>query len=131
MRALRRFSVRAQLPPALSPLQALATNLRWTWHGPTQDLFAAVDPEVWRATGGDPVRLLGEVRPQRLTELAADEAFVARVREVSLTRAIGDAHSQLRRLSSDPDADPDTTREVASHLQSLQRALAALRSGVS
>lgn len=81
MRALRRFSVRAQLPPALSPLQELATNLRWTWHGPTQDLFAAVDPEVWRACEGDPVRLLGEVRPQRLAELAADETFVARVRE--------------------------------------------------
>lgn len=81
MKALRRFSVRAQLPAALAPLQELATNLRWTWHGPTQDLFATVDEAAWRATGGDPVRLLGEVRPQRLAELAEDAAFVGRVQE--------------------------------------------------
>ncbi|MCD2189286.1 alpha-glucan family phosphorylase [Actinomycetospora soli] len=83
MRALRRFSVRAQLPSALAPLQDLATNLRWTWHGPTQDLFAAVDETAWRRGGGDPVRLLGEVSPARLAALAEDDAFVARVREVS------------------------------------------------
>ncbi|MEJ2885617.1 alpha-glucan family phosphorylase [Actinomycetospora aeridis] len=81
MKALRRFSVRAQLPAALAPLQELATNLRWTWHGPTQDLFATVDEAAWRSTGGDPVRLLGEVRPQRLAELAEDAAFVGRVQE--------------------------------------------------
>ncbi|GAA4887816.1 alpha-glucan family phosphorylase [Actinomycetospora straminea] len=81
MKALRRFSVRAQLPAALAPLQELATNLRWTWHGPTQDLFAGVDEAAWRATGGDPVRLLGEVRPQRLAELAEDAGFVGRVQE--------------------------------------------------
>jgi glycogen phosphorylase len=81
VKALRRFSVRAQLPAALAPLQELATNLRWTWHGPTQDLFAGVDEAVWRSCGGDPVRLLGEVRPQRLAELAEDSGFVGRVRE--------------------------------------------------
>nr|WP_218891143.1 alpha-glucan family phosphorylase [Actinomycetospora corticicola] len=80
---MRRFSVRAQLPAALAPLQDLATNLRWTWHGPTQDLFAAVDETAWRRGGGDPVRLLGEVSPSRLAALAEDDAFVARVREVS------------------------------------------------
>ena len=48
VRALRRFSVRAQLPAPLAPLQDLATNLRWTWHGPTQDLFASVDETAWR-----------------------------------------------------------------------------------
>jgi glycogen phosphorylase len=83
VRALRRFSVRAQLPAALAPLQDLATNLRWTWHGPTQDLFAAVDETAWRRGGGDPVRLLGEVSPGRLAALAEDDAFVARVREVA------------------------------------------------
>ncbi|MET1072298.1 MAG: DUF3417 domain-containing protein, partial [Umezawaea sp.] len=42
MRALRRFTVRASLPEALASLGTLATNLRWTWHPPTQDLFASV-----------------------------------------------------------------------------------------
>ncbi len=78
MRALRRFTVRAQLPRPLAPLEALATNLRWTWHPPTQDLFAALDPAGWRRVSGDPVRLLGEIPTERLVELAADEDVVAR-----------------------------------------------------
>ncbi len=82
VRALRRFSVRAQLPAPLAPLQDLATNLRWTWHGRTQDLFATVDEVTWRATG-DPVRLLGEVAPSRLAELAEDAGFAGRVAELA------------------------------------------------
>ncbi|MBO0873483.1 MAG: alpha-glucan family phosphorylase [Pseudonocardia sp.] len=80
MRALRRFTVRAQLPEPLAPLQKLAANLRWSWHPPTQDLFAAIDPVAWERAGGDPVRLLGEVSTQRLGELAADAELVERVR---------------------------------------------------
>ncbi|MGH3717764.1 MAG: alpha-glucan family phosphorylase [Pseudonocardiaceae bacterium] len=83
MRALRRFTVRAQLPGALASLETLATNLRWTWHPPTQDLFASLDEGTWAAVNGDPVRLLGEIPTQRLTALAADEAVVARTRELA------------------------------------------------
>ena len=79
VRAIRRFTVRPVLPPALAPLTELAGNLRWSWHPPTQDLFAEVDAELWESTGHDPVRLLGEVAPQRLDALARDESFVARL----------------------------------------------------
>ncbi|GAA2778864.1 alpha-glucan family phosphorylase [Saccharopolyspora taberi] len=82
MRAVHRFTVRAHLPEALSALGTLATNLRWTWHPPTQDLFASVDPEVWAAVGGDPLRLLAEVPAGRLSRLAKDEDFLARTRAV-------------------------------------------------
>jgi starch phosphorylase len=78
VRALRRFTVRAQLPDQLTALEGLATNLRWTWHPPTQDLFASLDPALWRWVEGDPVRLLGELSPARLSELAQDENVVAR-----------------------------------------------------
>ncbi|MBC3193569.1 alpha-glucan family phosphorylase [Pseudonocardia sp. C8] len=81
MRALRRFTVRAQLPGPLAPLQTLATNLRWTWHAPTRDLFASLDPDAWDACGHDPVRLLGEIPSNRLAELAEDETVAARVAE--------------------------------------------------
>ncbi|HEY1968815.1 MAG TPA: alpha-glucan family phosphorylase [Pseudonocardia sp.] len=80
MRALRRFTVRAQLPESLAPLQELAANLRWSWHPPTQDLFAAIDPDAWERVGNDPVRLLGEVSTQRLGQLAQDPELVDRVR---------------------------------------------------
>ncbi len=83
MKALRRFTVRAQLPSALAPLQALATNLRWTWHTPTQDLFATLDPDAWERAGHDPVRLLGEISSTRLGELAKDADTVVTVRELA------------------------------------------------
>ena len=83
MRALRRFTVRAQLPGPLAPLETLATNLRWTWHPPTQDLFASLDERTWAAVNGDPVRLLGEIPTQRLSALAADETVVVRTRALA------------------------------------------------
>src|SRR5262249_55227038 len=58
-------------------------NLRWTWHPPTQDLFASLDRQLWRWVEGDPVRLLGELSPARLSELARDENLVARTRELA------------------------------------------------
>ncbi|HEY6423684.1 MAG TPA: alpha-glucan family phosphorylase [Pseudonocardiaceae bacterium] len=93
MRALRRFTVRAQLPGPLAPLETLATNLRWTWNPPTQDLFASLDQRTWEAVGGDPVRLLGEIPTERLTALAADETVVARTRELT---------DDLRRYLNEP-----------------------------
>ncbi|MCE7000615.1 alpha-glucan family phosphorylase [Saccharothrix sp. S26] len=82
MRALRRFTVRASLPEPLTALGTLATNLRWTWHQPTQDLFASVDPESW-AESGDPLRLLSVVAPERLEELSRDEQFLAHARALA------------------------------------------------
>ncbi len=82
VRAVRRFTVRAHLPESLAALGTLATNLRWTWHPPTQDLFAAVDPDLWSEVGGDPLRLLAEVPAERLRQLAADEDFLSRARAV-------------------------------------------------
>ncbi|MFR9751756.1 alpha-glucan family phosphorylase [Nocardia sp. 004] len=83
MKALRRFTVRAHLPERLAALGELATNLRWSWHPPTQDLFAELDPQRWQDMGHDPVRLLGEVPAARLDELAADPDYVARVDSVA------------------------------------------------
>ncbi|MET9494964.1 alpha-glucan family phosphorylase [Streptomyces sp. NPDC006552] len=83
MKAIRRFTVRPVLPAPLAPLQELARNLRWSWQPGTRDLFAAVDPERWAASDGDPVRLLGSVPPARFAELAADEDFLARLRETA------------------------------------------------
>ncbi|QQQ75349.1 alpha-glucan family phosphorylase [Saccharothrix sp. 6-C] len=82
MRALRRFTVRASLPEPLAALGTLATNLRWTWHPPTQDLFASVDPELW-AESGDPLRLLSVVAPERLEALSRDEQFLAHARALA------------------------------------------------
>jgi starch phosphorylase len=79
VKALRRFTVRAHLPGQLAALERLSVNLRWSWDKPTQDLFEAIDPQVWAHVGGDPVALLGQVAPARLEELSRDESFVRRL----------------------------------------------------
>ena len=79
MKALRRFTVRPQLPEALRPLGALIRNLRWSWHPASQDLFADIDRKLWAKLEGDPLKLLGAVSVSRLEELAADESFLTRM----------------------------------------------------
>ena len=79
MRAIRRFTVSPVLPSALTALNRLAGNLRWSWHPPTQDLFASIDAALWDRSGHDPVRMLGLVPPVRLAALAADQVFLQRL----------------------------------------------------
>src|SRR6202167_1236245 len=79
VRAIRRFTVRAALPESLAPLRDLTLNLRWSWHAETRDLFAAIDPGGWEASGHDPVALLGEVPPAQLESLGHDHAFLRRL----------------------------------------------------
>jgi starch phosphorylase len=92
VKAIRRFTVRAVIPEALSALEELALNLRWSWHRPTQQLFRTISEEAWQA-GHDPIQLLGAVEPARLDELARDEGFVRRANEL---------RDDLRRYISEP-----------------------------
>ncbi|MEN3360531.1 MAG: glycogen phosphorylase, partial [Mycobacteriales bacterium] len=102
VRALRRFTVRATLPPELSALSDLVMNLRWSWHPDTMDLFATVDPEIWRECNGDPVRLLGAVSAARLTALARDKRFLRRLSDAA--DDLSDYLTQPRWYQSQTDA---------------------------
>src|SRR6478609_4089437 len=107
VRAIRRFTVRTLLPAELRDLDELAHNLRWSWHAPTRDLFAGIDPEAWASAHGDPVALLGALGPERLAELAADGAFVERVRAAAadLRHYLDDALWYQQRAASDEGSD--------------------------
>jgi starch phosphorylase len=83
VKALRRFTVRAHLPGRLAALGQLSVNLRWSWDKPTQDLFAAIDPGLWKQSGQDPVALLGAVTPTRLDALAGDAGFLERLDQLA------------------------------------------------
>jgi len=111
MRAIRRFTVRPVLPEPLAALGTLAGNLRWSWHGPAQDVFAAVDPRLWEEVERDPVRLLGEVSRERLAELAVDEVFLDR---------LGEAQRDLDRYLTE---DRWYQRSVAGHRDGGPRAI--------
>jgi starch phosphorylase len=93
VRAIRRFTVRVTLPEPLAALHGLMLNLRWSWHGPTADLFASIDPQAWEASGGDPIAMLSALPSAGIAALAADEGFLARLAE---------AERDLRQYMSDP-----------------------------
>jgi glycogen phosphorylase len=83
MRAIRSFPVRAALPESLQGLFAIAMNLRWTWDRSALDLFQRLDPGAWERSHHDPVEMLGLVSKQRAQAAAADDDFVALMREVT------------------------------------------------
>ena len=58
-------------------------NLRWSWHAETLGLFESIDPAIWRAVGADPAKLLGQVSPERFSQLAGDDDFLARLDAVA------------------------------------------------
>jgi len=108
VRAIRRFTVRTVLPAPLEPLEELALNLRWSWHQPTRDVFAALDPELWKVIGDDPLRMLGEVSADRLHELARDEGYVAWVQN-----ARDDLRHYLHRDAWYQSLGPEAPRGIA------------------
>jgi len=90
VRAIRTFTIRARLPEPLAPLHDLMMNLRWSWHQGTRELFTALDPAGREQAGRDPVTLLGEVPPEHLAALAADQEYLGR-----LERAVADLREYL------------------------------------
>ena len=83
VKAIRRFHVRTVLPEPLAPLGELATNLRWSWHPRTRDLFRDINPERWDKLHHDPVALLASLSSEELQQLASDEQLVRRVAEAN------------------------------------------------
>jgi starch phosphorylase len=80
VKAIRRFTVRTVLPEPIRPLARLATNLRWSWHRPTRELFAGLNPRIWEESGQDPISFLGRVSREEFQRLAADHSVVDQVR---------------------------------------------------
>ena len=68
------------LPESLSGLFQLALDLRWTWHHGTDELWRALDSDIWDTTRNAWL-VLNSVSGERLEELAADPDFQQRYRE--------------------------------------------------
>ena len=65
------------LPSRIAGLADLAHNLSWSWHREARGLFRAIDEILWHQTRHNPILLLREVQPGRLTRCAADPEFLS------------------------------------------------------
>src|SRR5262245_21410498 len=76
------LQVSAGLPKRLSRLTDLASNLWFSWHRPTRQLFGMLDRDLWLKVGRNPKVFLRCV-DQSVLDLAADnETFLASYRRV-------------------------------------------------
>ncbi len=82
IRPSQTFKVVPALPPRLAPLRELAYNLWWSWNLDAADLFIRLDSDLWEQSFHNPVRMLGSIRQERLTEAANDDGFVAQLTRV-------------------------------------------------
>ncbi len=63
-------------PGGLSRLSELAYNLWWSWTPEARQLFETIDPTLWRLSHHNPVKLLRDVKPDRLSVLHEDPIFI-------------------------------------------------------
>ena len=59
----RRFP---EIPDRIERLEELAYNLKWSWDYRARLLFKRLDPDVWKNTQHNPVKLLHTIEPARL-----------------------------------------------------------------
>ena len=80
--AWRDITVKSDLPSELKPLEELAKNLWWVWNSEGKSLFRELNPDLWRATGENPVMLLQQLSYERLQEIIADKDLMFRIEKV-------------------------------------------------
>lgn len=78
----REITVKAELPGKLKSLEDIARNLWWVWNSEGKSLFRELDPDLWRATGENPVMVLQQLSSARLEEIKADKDLMARIDKV-------------------------------------------------
>ncbi|RMG97166.1 MAG: alpha-glucan family phosphorylase [Chloroflexi bacterium] len=73
-----------KLPPKIGRLGELAYNLWWSWTPEARALFRRLDAPLWRSTQHNPVKVLLEIKPEKLEAAAQDAAFIRRYNKVMM-----------------------------------------------
>src|ERR1700722_17315058 len=77
IRPIKEFLVRPALPEALRRLPELGLNVMWSWHHSIRAVFRRLDPAIWKASGYNPVVMLGRVPQEVLERAATDPRYLA------------------------------------------------------
>src|SRR5262252_4690728 len=65
-----------QIPDRIERLEELAYNLKWSWDYRARLLFKRLDPDVWKNTQHNPVKLLQTIDSTRLIASSRDPDFL-------------------------------------------------------
>ncbi len=78
----KKLFVQSKLPERIKCLHELTRNLWWSWNFEAEDLFEMINPEIWRSTKKDPIKLLERVGYDYFLELAENKEFVEKMDKV-------------------------------------------------
>ncbi len=80
------YTVVPRIPDRIKDLVRIARNLWWTWEPEAIDLFRRLEPKqiLWEQCYANPIRMLGLISQERLTELTTDDGFLAHLDRVAL-----------------------------------------------
>ncbi|MCT4674382.1 MAG: alpha-glucan family phosphorylase [Prolixibacteraceae bacterium] len=78
----KKIVIESELFEELSPLKKIANNLWWSWNDDAQDLFEAIDSDLWHKCNKNPIVLLQEVPLDRLRNLVDDHDFRLKMAKV-------------------------------------------------
>lgn len=81
-KAFDTFLIKAALPEELQPLRELAYNLHWSWDFEAIQLFRHLDRDLWLSTKHNPVKMLGSIKQDKLSQSLNDEGFLAQLERV-------------------------------------------------
>src|SRR5690242_8264056 len=76
------IEVHPHVPPELSRLHELASNLWYSWDRATRELFRRMHVELWEDCGQSPRAFLRRIDERRLIAMAHDEDFMRNYRRV-------------------------------------------------
>ncbi|MCL2880783.1 MAG: alpha-glucan family phosphorylase, partial [Treponema sp.] len=76
------YTVKPKLPAPLKPLDEIARNLWLSWNYDAVQLFIRLDYDAWMQSEQSPVRTLGTVSQERLSQVAGDDSYLAALKEV-------------------------------------------------
>lgn len=76
------YTVKPKLPVPLKPLEEIARNLWLSWNFDAVMLFIRLDYDLWLKSQQNPARMLGMVSQERLEKMAADDSYLAALKDV-------------------------------------------------
>ncbi len=85
--------VHSKMPQELKVLDEIAHNIWWVWNFEATDMFAAIDPVLWKQADLNPVFFLQRLSYNRLEELVKDQAMMG---------IINDVYSKFRAYMDEP-----------------------------
>jgi starch phosphorylase len=74
---MERYPGSTPIPERIRRIEELARDLWWSWHYRARDVFKRLDYALWRETAHNPVRMLRQISPDRLTSAAESRGFLA------------------------------------------------------